>query len=108
MNGTITAYLMNPAEDAVIFGTDLADGMWVLHEGRGARCSTAAPEDEQLRAQQFRQVTRLRLERNESFQGGLATIFVGEWADGYQETHRVTASATWIVKKASMPAGSGR
>ena len=59
MNETIAIYHMNPAEDRIIFGNDLEDGMWVLAENLGARFPSGRSEDEEIRAQRFRQVTHL-------------------------------------------------
>ena len=100
---TITRYLMNPAEDIIIFGDELAEGMWVLPESPTARCAANAAEDEQIRGQRFRRVTRLR--RITGAGGGSMTIFVGEWADGYQEAHRAVGGTAWIAKKDSVPQG---
>lgn len=106
MNETVATYLMNPAEDMIVFGEDLAEGMWVLPESHLVRQRPRQPEEVQLRAQRFRRVTRLRKESNAYFQGGRATIFVGEWVDGYQEVHKYTVDTAWLVKKATSPEGS--
>jgi hypothetical protein len=96
MNETeISVYRMNPAEDRIVFGEELEEGMLVLAEEPGARRPHGRSEDEQLRAQRFRRVTRLRREPGTPEK----IIFVGEWVDGYQEVHRYAVSYGWIVKK---------
>lgn len=88
----VAEYLMNPAEDMIVFGAQLADGMWVLPESALGRPGPEAGKDRQLRGQRFRKVTRLRRE-------GSLTCFIGEWIDGYQEVHRYNVSHAWLVKK---------
>jgi len=95
---TVVAYLMNPAEDVILFGDELTNGMWVLADGCDARPPYGGTKDEQLHSQRFRRVTRLRRE------GELVT-FVGEWLDGYQAVHQAGISSGWIVKKDSLRAG---
>jgi hypothetical protein len=92
---TVAAYVMNPAEDVILFGDELANGMWVLADDCGARPPYGVSEDERLHSQRFRRVTRLRRE------GELVT-FVGEWLDGYQAVHQAGTSSGWIVKKDSL------
>jgi hypothetical protein len=92
---TVAAYVMNPAEDVILFGDELANGMWVLADDCGARPPYGVTEDERLHSQRFRRVTRLRRE------GELVT-FVGEWLDGYQAVHQAGTSSGWIVKKDSL------
>jgi hypothetical protein len=99
----VASYLMNPAEDVILFGTDLAEGMWVLPESAAGRMLSGRPEEVRLRAQRFRRVTRLRVMQGDRYQGGTGTIFVGEWVDGYQEVHEYTAENAWLVKRDSLP-----
>lgn len=100
MNGTADAYRMNPAEDALIYGDKLEEGMWVLPSSE--RIPRGDDEDSRLRAQRFRRVTRLHREG-----GGPGmpdrVVFIGEWVDGYSQEHRYGVSHTWIVKKAPAP-----
>lgn len=99
-------YRMNPAEDKIVFGGDLAEGMWVLNESITSRQPYGDSEDEKIRSQRFRRVTRLQ-----SVPGGLipgappGIIFVAEWIDGYQEVHRYAVTHAWIVKKDPITAG---
>lgn len=92
---SVSAYVMSPAEDVILFGDELGNGMWVLADDCGARPPYGAAEEDRLRAQRFRRVTRLRRE------GDLVT-FVGEWLDGYQALHQASASSGWIVKRDSL------
>jgi hypothetical protein len=101
---TVTTYLMNPAEDVVLFGEELADGMWVLPEDGLLRNLSFGTEEEQLRRQRFCKVTRLRRRRLEP--GNNILIFIGEWVDGYQEICRYNESYGWIVKKNLIPGGT--
>src|SRR5260370_3901705 len=57
---TVATYVMNPAEDVVLFGDELANGMWVLADDCGARPPYGPTEDERLRSQRFRRATPLR------------------------------------------------
>jgi len=99
VSATVTAYVMNPAEDCILFGDELTDGMWVLADDCCSRPPYGGSEDERLHSQRFRRVTKLRRE------GDLVT-FVGEWLDGYQAVHQAGASSGWMVKKDSLPAGT--
>lgn len=100
MNGTeASAYRMNPAEDVIVFGDELEEGMLVLAEEQHARQPHGSGEDERLRAQWFRRVTRLRREPGAAPGAPAKVVFVGEWVDGYQEVHRYAVSYGWIVKK---------
>ena len=90
---TVPVYRMNPAEDRIIFGDELEEGMWVLAEHPDHRIRSGG-EDEQIRAQRFRRVTRLR-----NTPGN--TVFIGEWADGYQEVHTCRIVTAWLVRKDS-------
>jgi hypothetical protein len=99
MKTTVDVYRMNPEADTIVFGDELAEGMWVIHECPEARCARNAPEEVQLRGQRFRRVTRLRTESDVSYAGGAYTVFVGEWVDGYQEVHEATIRTAWIVKR---------
>jgi hypothetical protein len=92
---TVAAYVMNPAEDVVLYGSDLAGGMLVLPEIR----RNSGTEDEQIREQRFRRVTRLRPAAEP---GSLR--FIGEWVDGYQQGDASSAGQCWIVKRDSIPA----
>jgi hypothetical protein len=96
----VTTYLMDPAEDVILFGDELADGMWVLADDCCSRPPYGGSEDERLHSQRFRRVTRLRRE------GDLVT-FIGEWLDGYQALHQAGSTSGWIVKKDSLAAGTG-
>jgi len=91
----VAMYLMNPVEDVILFGDELADDMWVLADDCCSRPPYGNTDDEQLHSQRFRRVTKLRRE------GDLVT-FVGEWLDGYQALHQAGASSGWIVKKDSL------
>jgi len=98
MNAAVATYLMNPAEDVICFGDELAEGMWVLPESASARRGKGGGEDALIRAERFRKVTRLR--RVPAIGATPAqTVFVGEWIDGYQEIHSFAVSHGWLVKK---------
>ena len=90
-------YLMDPAEDTILYGDEITEGMWVLPEDPALRREHSHSEDERLRGQRFRRVTRLRRQPQH-------VSFIGEWVDGYKEsvTH-VHADLAWIVKKSSLP-----
>ena len=101
MSAPSKSYLMNPAEDVVLFGDEITEGMWVLFEDRILRPGSEASEDQQMRGQRFCRVTRLRKNAEHLW-------FVGEWVDGYQEVEGpVALSYGWIVKKSSLPATGG-
>ena len=90
---TITAYKMNPKEDEILFGTELEEGMWVLLEFPNLRSPHGKDEDDQIRAQCFRQVTRLQ-------RSGDQVVFIGRWVDGYAAVHKYHATYYgWIVKR---------
>lgn len=94
----VASYLMNPAEDTLLFGDELREGMWVLLDDEHLRAGVEAPEEVQIRAQRFCRVARLRIH-------GETLSFVGEWVDGYQKSRGpVALSYAWIVKKDSIPA----
>lgn len=98
MTETVAAYRMNPAEDEIVFGDELAEGMWVLYEHPDARSSRSAPEEDRLRGERFRRVTRLR--RKPPIGGAPEQVtFIGEWVDGYQEFHSSAITNTFLVKK---------
>ena len=99
MKTTVDVYRMNPEADTIVFGDELAEGMWVIYESPPNRCARNAPEEVQLRGQRFRRVTRLRTEPDLAYAGGAYTVFVGEWVDGYQEVHQATVRTAWIVKR---------
>jgi len=98
MSTDVATYLMNPAEDVIAFGDELAEGMWVLPESPAARPGGRTGEDAAIRAQRFRKITRLR---RIPAMGATPeqTVFVGEWIDGYQEVHSFAVSHGWLVKK---------
>jgi hypothetical protein len=97
---TIT-YRMNPAEDAIIAGADLADGMLVRPEG------TLTVDDADIaRAAEPRRVTRLVRCADSGYNDGAVIEFIGEWPDGYQEVHRYAVTAYWIVRRDSLPGAS--
>lgn len=99
MSTDVAAYLMNPAEDVILFGDELAEGMWVLPESPWARSGrSGCGEDAALRAERFRKVTRLR-RTPAAGDCPAQTVFVGEWIDGYQEIHSFAVSHGWIVKR---------
>ena len=102
MAADVVTYLMNPAEDVILFGAQLAEGMWVMPEFPPSRARTST-EDARLRGQRFRRVTRLRLIRSAHYAGGTGTEFIAEWVDGYQEVYRGTSENAWLVKKDSLP-----
>ena len=37
MNTTVDVYRMNPEADTIVFGDELAEGMWVIYESPPAR-----------------------------------------------------------------------
>jgi hypothetical protein len=97
MNETTTpVYRMNPAEDEIRFGDELAEGMWVLAETPWNRQPGGETEDDQVRAQRFRQVTRLQ---TRPYFSTTVTRFVGEWVDGYAEVHEHNIETAWLVRK---------
>jgi hypothetical protein len=99
MNQVVSVYRMNPVEDEIRFGDEIAEGMWVLCEDPSLRSPHGSGEDDKIRAQRFRRVTRLR--RQAAIGGTPAqVVFVGEWVDGYQEVHRYAETFGWLVKKA--------
>lgn len=96
MNETkVAVYRMNPAEDRIVFGDEITEGMWVLNEVPYHRTPYGEDEDAQLLAQRFRRVTRVRYTRKF---GTTQIVFVGEWVDGYQQVHTFTVDAAWLVK----------
>ena len=96
---SITVYLMNPAEDEIKFGPELAEGMWVLPEEPNGRMVRADTEDARIRAQRFCRVTRLRTLPSPMHNGGFKLQFIGVWVDGYQEVVATRLSEAWLVKK---------
>jgi len=104
VNSTADVYRMNPAEDTLVYGDELEEGMWVLASDPGARLPAGDDEDGRHRRQRFRRVNRLRRER--SGFGNEVTTFTGTWVDGYQERHMHDIRAAWIVKKAPAPEAS--
>ena len=96
---TVASYVMDPATDVVLYGDEVAEGMWVLPD---ALLRAGGTEDERLRANRFRRVTKLRpYPASGNAPPGIA--FVGEWVDGYQEAHRYAVIWAWIVRKDSLP-----
>jgi hypothetical protein len=93
---TVTAYVMDPALDTVLFGDEITEGMWVLPEDSILRSLPIGGEEEQLRRQRFCRVTKLR-------RSGTVLVFVGEWVDGYQEVLSYNECHGWIVRKAAAP-----
>jgi len=92
----IPAYRMNPAEDKILFSGDLQPGMLVLPEDPGKRATFQdTAEDAPVKRQQFRKIIR-RLNLTPTI------MFVGQWDDGYKESHTSDAAASWIVKKSSI------
>lgn len=94
----VSVYRMNPAEDEIRFGDELMDDMWVLPEDPDDRLPYGDSEEEKIRAQRFRRVTRLRR------MPGFAPLpdrvfFIGEWVDGYQQVHELTVTHGLIVKR---------
>lgn len=85
-------YRMNPAEDRIIDGTELAEGMLVLCENWTSRQPHDYDGEDLGRQDQFRKVTKLRHK-------GELIVFLGEWDDGYQETHTYHRDYTWLAKK---------
>ena len=97
MSASRVSYKMNPAEDTILYGDEIAEGMWVLRDSEILRPGSEAAEDDQLRAQRFCKVTRLRSH-------GDKITFIGEWIDGYQRSQGPChVSHAWIVKKSSLP-----
>jgi hypothetical protein len=99
MNETVAAYRMNPAEDTILFGDELENGMWVICDEPAMRRPYGKDEDGRLRRQRFRRVTRLRREPG-SGSAPEKVVFVAEWVDGYKEVHSYAVTFGWIVKKA--------
>jgi hypothetical protein len=95
----VTSYMMNPAEDEIRFGGEIAEGMWVLPESRDLRSYPSDPEDMKLRDERFRRVTRLTRQPDTGCQGGVRLTFIGEWVDGYQEVWIGSNGNAWLVKK---------
>lgn len=103
--GTVASYAMNPAEDTVIFGDELAEDMWVIPEMTLVR-SSGGSEDDRLRGERFRRVTKLRIQPARGETPAL-TVFIGEWVDGYQAVHSFAVTHGWIVKKAAQSETGG-
>lgn len=98
MEAEVATYRMNPAEDEIRFGDELEEGMWVLADAAEVRRPHGKSEDDRLRAQRFRRVTRLR--RTPGYAGAPDKVaFVAEWVDGYQEVHEYAVTYGWIIKK---------
>jgi hypothetical protein len=89
---TQAVYRMNPAEDEILFGNEIAEGMWVLLEYWPLRSPCGRGEEGELRRQRFRRVMRLTRSNG-------TVRFIGEWVDGYQEVHSYAESWGWLVKK---------
>lgn len=102
MSGTeVASYLMNPAEDVIVFGDELAEGMWVISESPSARY-LGEDEDARLRAERFCRVTRLRRVPPVGTTPE-QVVFIGEQVDGYQMVQSGHLACGWIVKRESLP-----
>lgn len=97
---TVNSYRMNPAEDTILFGDELEEGMWVLPEEPILRAG-----DGDLRGELFRRVTRVRLTPAYGA-SPVQVAFVGEWIDGYKKMHSASGTTAWIVKKGDYSAES--
>jgi hypothetical protein len=98
MNDTTGVYRMNPAEDRLVYGDELTEGMWALPDNPEMRRPRGDDEDAWLRGQRFRRVTGLR-HRPPCGSLPASVIFIGEWVDGYREVHSCAVNWGWIVKK---------
>jgi hypothetical protein len=96
LNTIVTPYVMNPAEDYLLFGDDIADGMWVLIEDESLRGGFESSEDQCIRGQRFARVTHLRRE-------GEHIRFIAEYVDGFQRSRKVHTVLAWIVKRDTAP-----
>lgn len=94
----VTPYLMNPAEDQILFGDELRAGMLAMPEETGIR-ARGGDEDAQLRGQRFRRIVRTR--EGAAASGGVPPqiVIICEWVDGYRETWSGAITHTWIVKR---------
>jgi hypothetical protein len=88
----MSRYLMNPAEDEIIFGDELREGMVVFPEN-GGYWDDPHPYE-------FYRVTRLRILGKNDYR---VTQFIGVHPDGYARVHEVSISHAWLVKKSSFP-----
>lgn len=70
----------------------------MLADDTQMRCPHGGSEDERIRAQRFRRVTRLRRQPPMASTPEMV-VFVGEWVAGYQEVHRLAVTYGWIVKR---------
>lgn len=98
MNETVAAYRMNPAEDRIVLGDELTEGMWVLPEDQRLRTHDGS-EDGQIRAQRFRRIICRRVGPDYSPSAPPQIMLIGEWIDGHQETWRGAVTNSWLVKK---------
>lgn len=96
MSTRIASYDMSPAEDVLLYGDEIAEGMLVLTEASFLRPGSEAGEDGALRGQRFCKVTKLR-------RHGDIITFIGEYVDGFQKSFEVAYSWAWIVKRDSVP-----
>lgn len=85
-------YKFNPATDITLTGYQLQEGMRVLAEDPALRIPRL---NRGPRSEEFRTVTKLRRENEDTPR----TIFIGDWDDGYRQTHNMRSSTAWIVKK---------
>jgi hypothetical protein len=53
MSRAVAVYRMNPAEDKIIFGDELAGGMWALADNPEIREPDGDSEDERIRQPRF-------------------------------------------------------
>jgi hypothetical protein len=94
-------YVMNPATDRVIFGDQLAEGMWVMPESECLRRGRS--EDAALRANRFCRVTALRWPPSPGSGYPAKVAFIGEWVDGYQSACCYAVTWGWIVRRDDEP-----
>jgi hypothetical protein len=94
-------YEMDPAVDDLLFeGTELRDGMIVLPEARRDR----DPERRGSHADQWRQVTRLRVRPTVICGQNVDLVeFIGVYVDGYKAKESMGSVNSWIVRKDSVP-----
>jgi len=102
----VAQYVMNPAEDEIRFGDELAEGMLILPEDPSARYQ-GVNQDDQLRGQRFRRITRIRPGHGGTLSSPPTVVIVAEWVDGYQEGWSGAVTCTWLVKKAAVRPAPG-
>lgn len=108
MSGTdVAVYRMNPQTDRIVYGDELTEGMWVLPESPTARSRGGRDdEDSLIRAQRFRQVTRLHRSPAVGETPEMA-VFIAVWVDGYSEVHRFGLVNAWLVRTEPDAAADG-